>query len=466
MPFDAVNRVPLPLPAESSDRLTGWRDVATHVGKSIRTAQRWEKIFNLPVHRITTPNGEVVYAFRTELDAWLRTREPKVATEQNFAAPGGVSRAGRGRLLLAGSAIGVALSMVVAGILLFGAPFAARTARTLRVVAGDKSATGPAGWRVEDGRLKVYNARDERLWEYVFPFVLNGRAYIKEDRAAPSLVAIADLENDGAKELLFIAHGKDPGDSALFCFDANGAVRFSLQPRHRVRFGDQDYAPPFEVQQIFLTPETNRSYTLWLVASHHAWFPTVLQKLTHTGDVVAEYWNDGRIDSLREARLGSRRVMLASGANIEYSGPSLAVLDYDAPGGSAPADDPRFRCATCAPNPPLAAFVVPFTSVWSEMNLSPGVDDILLAKNGYITLALHGTRITENGEHRRLNMLAIFDQRFDVLDVQAADFGDSASLRTGNGAKAAVEGRLQMFPVLRWLDGRRIPLQGDTRPVR
>jgi hypothetical protein len=80
--------------------LTGWRDVAAHVGRSIRTAQRWETDLKFPVHRITTPNGEVVYAFRTELDAWLREHNPKVALAPNSALPHAERPAGGRRLLL------------------------------------------------------------------------------------------------------------------------------------------------------------------------------------------------------------------------------------------------------------------------------------------------------------------------------------------------------------------------------
>ena len=459
--FNGVIRDSAPRPAEASDRITGWRDVAAHVRKSVRTAQRWEKICSLPVHRITTPNGEVVYAFRTELDNWLRERQPKAPIPETSAFPGGPSRPARARLLLVGAAIGIAVSTATVGILLFGVPFAARTARTL--AAGDNAGAGPAGWRVEDGRLKVYDAWNERLWEYRFPFVLDERAYAKDGGPGASVVAIADLENDGAKELLFIARGKDPADSALFCFDANGAVRFSLHPDRRMRFGDQDFAPPFEVQQIFLTQEPDRRYTLWLIAKHHAWFPSVLQKISHTGDVIAEYWNDGRIDSLREARIGARRVMLVAGTNVEYAGPSLAVLDYDAPGGAAPADDPRFRCANCTSRSPLAAFAMPFSSIWSEMNLAATVDDILIAKNGYITLALHGSRMAGDGGHTRLNVLVTVDARFDVLDVQANDLAAAqlAAVKTARNGPAR-EAHLQMFPVLRWIDGRRMPLAPQT----
>lgn len=62
-------------------RLDSWKEVALHLGRDVRTVQRWEKSERLPVHRhIHSKNGSV-YAFRSELDAWrdsrsLRTHSP------------------------------------------------------------------------------------------------------------------------------------------------------------------------------------------------------------------------------------------------------------------------------------------------------------------------------------------------------------------------------------------------------
>ena len=58
-----------------NDRLDGWKAVAAHVRKSVRTAQRWERELGLPVHRMPTENGEIVYASAAEIEAWVRERE-------------------------------------------------------------------------------------------------------------------------------------------------------------------------------------------------------------------------------------------------------------------------------------------------------------------------------------------------------------------------------------------------------
>jgi hypothetical protein len=58
-----------------NDRLDGWKAVAAHLRKSVRTAQRWERELGLPVRRMPTENGEIVYAFISEVDAWAQERE-------------------------------------------------------------------------------------------------------------------------------------------------------------------------------------------------------------------------------------------------------------------------------------------------------------------------------------------------------------------------------------------------------
>jgi hypothetical protein len=63
---------------------SGWKDIASYLGRGIRTVQRYERDLGLPVHRPSgKPQGSVV-ATRSELDAWVASRlsgqPPIVAT--------------------------------------------------------------------------------------------------------------------------------------------------------------------------------------------------------------------------------------------------------------------------------------------------------------------------------------------------------------------------------------------------
>lgn len=51
-------------------RLDGWKEIATHLGRDPRTAQRWEALEGLPVYR----EGAKVFALSDELDQWRWAR--------------------------------------------------------------------------------------------------------------------------------------------------------------------------------------------------------------------------------------------------------------------------------------------------------------------------------------------------------------------------------------------------------
>jgi hypothetical protein len=57
--------------AGEHDRLNGWKEIAAFLGKGVRTVQRWERDYDLPIHR-QGPTGELIFAFRSELEAWVR----------------------------------------------------------------------------------------------------------------------------------------------------------------------------------------------------------------------------------------------------------------------------------------------------------------------------------------------------------------------------------------------------------
>jgi len=56
-----------------STRLNSWKEIATFVGRGVRTVQRWERELQLPVHRIGNGPRSPVYALIPELNFWITT---------------------------------------------------------------------------------------------------------------------------------------------------------------------------------------------------------------------------------------------------------------------------------------------------------------------------------------------------------------------------------------------------------
>ena len=54
----------------SPAQLRSWKEISAHLGVSVKTVQRWEKLKGLPVHRID--GTKEVFAYPDELDLWKR----------------------------------------------------------------------------------------------------------------------------------------------------------------------------------------------------------------------------------------------------------------------------------------------------------------------------------------------------------------------------------------------------------
>src|SRR5437879_13804113 len=60
--------------------LNSWKDVAAYLGKTTRTAQRWERDLGLPIHRPVNKPAGVILADTDEIDAWISARRMHSST--------------------------------------------------------------------------------------------------------------------------------------------------------------------------------------------------------------------------------------------------------------------------------------------------------------------------------------------------------------------------------------------------
>ncbi|MGB8867109.1 MAG: hypothetical protein WCC71_23705, partial [Candidatus Sulfotelmatobacter sp.] len=102
------------------ERLDSWKEIAAYLKRDVTTVQRWEKRERMPVHRHLHDRMGSVYAFSSELDAWVQSRKLRLEEEELRAErtaegevdvrPTGTSRA---RLwLVLGGVAGLALIAV------------------------------------------------------------------------------------------------------------------------------------------------------------------------------------------------------------------------------------------------------------------------------------------------------------------------------------------------------------------
>jgi hypothetical protein len=62
--------------------LTSWKEIAQYLGKGVRTVQRWETLYGLPVRRARgMDDRKAVLAIPEELDDWARSQESRPRSE-------------------------------------------------------------------------------------------------------------------------------------------------------------------------------------------------------------------------------------------------------------------------------------------------------------------------------------------------------------------------------------------------
>ena len=65
---------------DMNDRLDGWKEIAGYLGRSVRTAHRWEKTLGLPVRRVEGQKADIVFALRSEIDEWREAKAKEIAS--------------------------------------------------------------------------------------------------------------------------------------------------------------------------------------------------------------------------------------------------------------------------------------------------------------------------------------------------------------------------------------------------
>src|SRR5262249_25207596 len=107
-------------PAERSElRLDSWKEIAAYLNRDVTTVQRWEKREAMPVHRHQHDRMGSVYAFSSELDAWVQSRKFQLKeegerrrepVEEVVYIPNGTPRVSR--WLVLGGVVGLTLIFV------------------------------------------------------------------------------------------------------------------------------------------------------------------------------------------------------------------------------------------------------------------------------------------------------------------------------------------------------------------
>jgi hypothetical protein len=371
-------------------RLNGWKEIAAHLGKGVRTVQRWEREYGLPVRRLGREGGEIVFAFTDEIDRWSAEWGPRrQADEDSEAAPvpaaSGAAVEPRSRR----TALAAVATLVI--VISIGLWFALWPAAASRI--------GVA--KVEGRMLVAYGHDRERLWTYALEFEPD-RTYsrIYSPQHGMNKITVADLENDGSDEVMLLTSSVGVrGPQGFRVFNADGSVRFAIEPRDTVTFGAEEYVGPWAAYRLFVTDNPDGTRSIWTAFVHSLWFPTLLLEVDASGRIKSKYWSNGYIENVTVANRAGRPRVFIGGTNNETRGASLAVFDHGQVRGSAPAVRERYQCRTCEHGGPDHFLVFPRQCLATAMDGQAAVAEIRVDEAGNVfVLSGEGHRQNRDGD--------------------------------------------------------------------
>jgi len=299
----------------SRHELSGWKQIASHLGVSEPTARNYYKEGGLPVYR----RGRLYYAFPEELDSWLRRQ--RVAPERKQG--GGLQN----RWIAAGltALLSTAIVLFLFRSLRFpGVPDQVLLEGTVLIVEDEG---GRVLWQKETSR-----------------FLPSGSA------KSPVHWLIEDFDGDSRNEIAVTLRPANSRaeTSKVICFDHDGDLLWEFVNGRALTVRGRYFEPFFEGQMLTWLETTAGSFIL-NVAAHTTWYPTQVTLLDpRTGLPAQEYWHPGRVSTVEICDIdedGEAELYLGGTNNPGFGTghPSLAVLALPKPGEPIPVQDTFFR---------------------------------------------------------------------------------------------------------------------------
>jgi hypothetical protein len=375
--------------------LQSWKEIASYLGITARSAQRWEKEAGLPVYRHAGSNKSHVFAYTEELQKWLESGGLVRQKEENQSA------SPRNKTWL----YAIALSILALGSLTI---FLWRTGTfPFRRI--------PYSWVVDGAQLKILDNAERLCWQRrIPPFHLDLYSYI-QDRAL-----ITDIDSDGCTEVLIniVPENFLETGGSLLCYEQNGDVRWEYHHGSAKTFGARTFDARYIGRSIRLVRIGGKSYIL-TIANHHLWYPAQVALLDpKTGRLLEEYWHPGWIYfcQLRDIdNDGVEEVLLATinnpGNGLGHAGLAVLKLPFSrAPRRKIPPDYP-FQPVTGGGE--LAYFLFPQPDINEVTGLLPKIYGFWVNEDGQLQVVLP---TPEKGA-----VIYTLDMAFRVLDCRTSD---------------------------------------------
>ena len=345
-----------PVPPNGADRLDSWKAIATYLYRDERTVRRWEAS-GLPVRRVPGGRGRSVFAYASEIDAWLKAggADATVRLEPDATHPLAPADPLNPTSPAPGTpAVSVRWGLVA--IVVLGLGVAAWRFRT------DAHAPGAINIEMTPTAITASDAAGNVQWRHPFD-----PAYIT---ALPSFVTTPWRVLTRPDEAVYAATSHrvrrsdeltESGELAEYGLDGRARRSFSFDDR--LTFNGTEYGAPWGITCFAV--DDNGGTRRTAVAAHH--FQTSPSMITILDDRFERHGTYAQWGWIEAAHWLAPDRLLIGGFNDVRDGGFVALLDpaqLDAQAPEAPGT--HGYCDTCGTKTPVRIIVMPR----SEVNLA------------------------------------------------------------------------------------------------
>lgn len=384
----------------ASKRLSGWKEIAGYVGRSVRSVQRWEQELGFPIRRLKTLNGQTVFAETDEIDHWLsrvvtpppepdeadviEEEAPPLADSPSTVDTPPPARQARPRVLVM---LAVALFSFALG--WWTRPLGDTKAVSIRVInqgIEGVSASGAVLWRDELG-MDVSRLSETSRW-----------------RAEPPNLGFSDVDLNGDGDPDHVVPVRIMGDhatkggDAVFAYSSDGRRLWALHAPPIFACGDQQHLAPWYIKSIIVSrsPGPRR---LWVAFIHDLAWPSFVIEVNADGQQRMVYSQRGWIMDLHEWSVGGRRMLAAGGVINAERRPSLVFFDPD----GEDATEPPPLDVTCSDDEvqPEQVWLFPSLELWEAYRVPYGLVSHLKDSGAHLRLDFMGfahVHVSTSGE--------------------------------------------------------------------
>ena len=377
------------------DRLDSWKAIAGYLGRDERTIRRWEKSLGLPIRRVADGRGHSVFAFKSEIDAWLLNRG------RSAAAPAAIKPAVPPKQWRARAGVVAAAAVAVVSVCAWW-------------VAGRGANAIPSRVDLTTSAIVAFDNSGDEQWQFRFP--AGERVEIPDERRRhpveilsepPGILTATQLRVSATAEAV---HGGE-----LLALTSRGDLQRTFAFDDHLTFGaGAAYGAPWGITDFRVSDASGRR-AVALAAHHYQWWPSIITVLDETFRRRGTFVNAGWLE--RVHWIGSDRLMV-SGFSEGRDGGVVALLDANALDGQSP-EEPQSRlyCQMCGTGRPLRYVVMPR----SELNRITG------SRFNRARLEVHETGVTVRTLEMKIDDANAVDALYEFtpsLDLVSASYSE------------------------------------------